>query len=234
MKFFHLAFFLSVMLGFLFTSANGLHAGPLNQWKISCGVDNGSITKRAGIWTFQTSSNHCPGGVFRQRAEISTRHIRASHKGAYLFESFITMTTSTTEKFDVFQIHDGRDGCSPPLKVTVLRSGQIELTSDVKTGPGESCIRGKLGTGISHGRIRRDGTEQKLEVLIDFDGTGAFNAVVTLDGVVQISGRYEPSPLPQAFLPQQYYFKHGVYSYNVFSYVMQSRDMRVRRVRLQY
>lgn len=220
------------MLSAIFLSAAPVLAGPLNEWRVSCGADSGAITKRARTWTFRTSYNHCSGGIFKQRAEIATKHIRPSHKGAYLFDSYVAMTTGSTEKFDIFQIHDGRMGCSPPLKLTVVRSGQIELTSDIKTGPGESCIRGKLSQSRTKGQIRRDGAEQHLQVLVDFDGTGAFDTTVWLDGVAQISGRYEPSNEPEAFQPAKYYFKHGVYSQNIFDYVLTSRGMKVTRVRV--
>ena len=173
-----------------------LGAGPLDQWEVSCGADKGAVTRQSGPWMFRTSSNHCPGGVFKQRAEIESGQISASHKGAYLFRANIAVRTNSTENFDIFQIHDGRIGCAPPLKVTVL------------------------------------GTGQKLEVLIRFDGTGAFDTVVILDNIPQISGRYEPGSQPQAFRPTNYYFKHGVYSRRVFDYVMTSRDMTVSRVRV--
>ena len=211
--------------------ATAMQAGPLNQWRISCGVDDGAITKSRGTWTFKSSSNHCPGGIFKQRAEIYTKPVGANHKGAYLFETFITMTTNSSEKFDIFQLHDGRLGCAPPLKLTVLRSGRVELTSDIKTGPGESCIRGTLSQSVTPARIRRDGTEQHLKVLIAFDGTGGFDTTVWIDGVAQISGRYDPSAEPEAFRPEKYFFKHGVYSQRMFDYVLVSRGMKVTRVR---
>lgn len=224
--------FLFSLAGISLLLSTPTQAGPLDQWRVSCGVDDGAITKSRGIWTFRPSSNHCPGGIFQQRAEINTEPVRASHKGAYLFETRISMTTNSSEKFDIFQIHDGRLGCAPPLKLTVLGSGQIELISDIKTGPGESCIRGKLSQNVTPARIRRDGTEQHLEVLIAFDGTGGFDATVWIDGVVQISGRYDPSSEPEAFRPEKYYFKHGVYSQRMFDYVLVSRGMKVSRVRL--
>lgn len=226
-----LLFGLAVFTCVLIASGSSL-AGPLNQWRISCGADPGTIVKRAGVWTFRTSSNHCPGGIFKQRAEIATEHIRASHKGAYLFESYISMTSDSTEKFDIFQLHDGRRGCAPPLKLTVLSSGQIELTSDIKTGPGESCIRGKLSNSRTQGRIKRNRTEQHLKLLIAFDGTGAFDTIFWLDGVSQISGRYEPSSEPVAFRPEKYFFKHGIYSQRVFNYVFTSRGMKVSKVKV--
>lgn len=207
-------------------------ATPLNQWNVSCGADKGAITKKGGVWTFRTSTNHCPGGMFSQRAEISTKHVKPTIKGAYLFETHVAMTTGSTQKFDIFQIHDSRHGCAPPLKVDIRADGRIELISDVKTGPGESCIRGKLSNQVSRDRLRRDGTEQNLKILIEFDGKGGFKTTVWLDGVQQISGWYHPSDRSDAWRPEKFYFKHGVYSQHMFDYVLTSRDMKVRKVRL--
>lgn len=207
-------------------------ATPLNSWKISCGVDQGAITRKGKDWTFRTSSNHCDGGIFKQRAEISTGKVSPSHKGAYLFSATIAMTSATAAKWDVFQIHDARDGCAPPLKLTVLRSGRMELTSDIKTGPGESCIRGFLTQSRSHGRIARDGREQKLEVLVEFDGAGGFLATVWLDGEIQLSGQYQAPSIPGAFRSKYFYFKHGCYSQHSFDYELVSRGMKVKKVRV--
>jgi hypothetical protein len=208
-------------------------AVPLNEWQISCSVDKGSIQKKKRTWTFRTSTNRCIGGVFKQRAEISSNSISPTQKGAYLFRSYVSMKTRSSEKFDIFQVHDARDGCSPPLKVTVLRSGQILLTSDFKTGPGESCVRGQLTNLISKDRIRRDGTEQLLEILVDFDGKGGFEVSIWIDGVFQINGLYRLPPNRGYMVSKKFYFKHGVYSFRVFQYEMKSRDMRVRKVRLK-
>jgi len=94
----------------------------LNRWDISCGVDAGAIRRSGNVWTFRTSTNHCERGIFAQRAALSTEHVPPDHRGAYLFRSDITMTTSSDEPFDIFQIHDGRRGCAPPLKVSRSRS----------------------------------------------------------------------------------------------------------------
>lgn len=209
-------------------------AGPLDTWSVSCGADKGAITRKGRTWTFRTSRNHCPGGIFKQRAEISTRKVQPNHAGSYLFESRIAMKTARRDRFSVFQIHDGRHGCAPPLMVNVMPSGQIELTSDVKTGPGESCIRGKLGTSRSRRTILRDGTVHLLRVLITFDGRGGFAATVWVDGNMHVSGTFRPSdkPAAEAHRPKFFYFKHGVYTQHVFAYVMTSENMRVRRVKL--
>ena len=208
-------------------------ANKLNDWRISCGADKGAIKKQKGTWTFKTSSNHCPGGIFKQRAELATRHVSPNIKGAYRFSTFVSMTTKSNEKFGIFQIHDGRLGCAPPLKVDVRRDGRLELVSDVKTGPGESCVRGKLSRQVSRDILRRDGTEQKLDILIEFNGTGSFKATIWIDDKPQISGWYHPSTKANAWLPEKFFFKHGNYSQRVYDYVMTSRKMKVTKVKLK-
>jgi len=143
------------------------------------------------------------------------------------------MKADRQEKFDIFQIHDGRKGCAPPLKVTVLVSGRIELISDVKKKTGSGCIRGKLSRRASRGKIRRDGTEQKLEILIEFDGRGGFDVTVWIDGVQQSRGRYKKPTQKTAFRSRHFYFKHGVYSRSTFEYELISRGMSVRKVRVK-
>jgi hypothetical protein len=210
-----------------------VEATPLNRWQVSCGADAGSIRKEGKARIFRTSTNHCPGGIFTQRAEIYTDRVAPTTKGAYLFTAHLAMTSPVAEKYDIFQMHDGRRGCAPPLKLTVLKSGRMELTSDLKTGPGESCQRGWLDRGPTPARFRRDGTEQKLEVLVNFDGRGGFAATVWLDGPVQLQGAYKVPEDPKFFRSDFFYFKHGVYSERMFRYEMRSRDMQVRKVRLK-
>lgn len=221
---------LAAMFGL--TPAGPALANPLNSWKTSCSVDSGSITKKGNTRTFKTSRNHCEGGVFKQRAEIFSGHISPTTKGTWLFETHVAMTTGSTQQFTLFQIHDSRLGCAPPFSMDVTPDGRLLLKSDIKTGKGESCIRGALNDRLSKGRIRRDGTEQKLSVLVDFDGRGGFAVQVSIDGVAQISGAYDPSKQPAEFLSKKFYFKHGVYSKNMFDYVMTSRGMKVSKVRL--
>jgi hypothetical protein len=208
-------------------------ANPLNKWKVSCGADPGSIVQKGRTWTFRTSKNHCPGGVWNQRAELSTDRVSPRHKGAYLFRSTVAMNAGTNERFDIFQIHDGRHGCAPPLKVDVLPNGQIDLISDLKTGAGESCVRGALGRSARGNIIRRDGTPHLLEVIIDFNGRGGFNAFVKVDGKLQVSGTYDPPSDARFFKSEFFYFKHGVYSQRIFPYVLTSQDMTVKKVRLR-
>lgn len=212
--------------------ARAAGAEGLNSWKTSCGADAGSVTKKGNLRTFKTSRNHCEGGIFKQRAEIYSGQISPSTKGTWLFEANVAMTTGSSQPFSLFQIHDGRFGCAPPLVVDVTSDGRLLLKSDIKTGEGESCIRGALNSKLSKGRIQRDGTEQKLSVLVDFDGKGGFSVQVSIDGVPQISGAYDPSRQPKEFLSKKFYFKHGVYSKDMFDYVLTSRGMKVSKVRL--
>lgn len=80
---------------------------------------------------------------------------------------------------------------------------------------------------MAQGRILRDGTDQLLEVLVQFDGAGGFGATVSLDGKPQINGRYQPSSNSEAILSERFYFKHGVYARTVFDYLLRSSGMRV-------
>lgn len=210
-------------------------ANPLNRWQISCAVDSGSISKKGRTWTFRTSDNKCPGGIFNQRAEIYTEKISPNHKGTYRFSSFISLRSNADDKFGIFQIHDGRMGCAPPLKIDVERSGHLVITGDYKIGsqPGENCVRDILqSSGRSATKIRRDGTEYKFDVVLDFNGKGGFKVYVYLNDTLQISGAYEPNPGQGYFGSKFFFFKHGNYSQYMFDYELVSRDLRVRKVRL--
>ena len=211
-------------------------ANPLNQWRVSCGVDRGAYEKRGKTHYFRTSSNHCPGGTFNQRSEIYTRNVTPKHKGTYVFSSTIAMHSNSRERFDVFQIHDERYGCAPPLKLEVHPDGRLSLDSAYKLGsePGDNCVPNRSLNGkFSQSRIKRDGTSYDLEVTVSFDGTGGFELWISLDDVQQIAGYYAPPDDNRFFNATKYYFKHGVYSKNVFQYELTSKDMRVRRVRLK-
>lgn len=220
---------LLILIGVMPSTAG---ATPLNRWKVSCSVDKGAITKKRGTYTFKTSTNRCKGGTWHQRAEIKTKKVSPSIKGAYLFESNIALSSLSHEKFDVFQIHDGRDGCAPPLKVQVAPNGTIRLQSAVKLGPGEQCKPEDRTTGRSDVRIRRDGTEHNLRVLIQFDGNGGFATDVWVDNKLAVSGDYSPPKTPGAFKSKHFYYKHGVYSKYMFDYQMTSRNMSVKKVKI--
>ncbi|WP_317958792.1 hypothetical protein [Phaeobacter inhibens] len=220
-------FFIACLLGAISLPA---HANPLNRWKVSCGADKGSITKQGKTRIFRTSANHCPGGIFNQRAEISTDKVRPNHKGRYLFSSTISMTNTRNDRFGIFQIHDGRHGCAPPLSVLVRSDGRFKLQADYKTGPGESCIRDVFRQNSTSVRFKRDGRPQKLEVLIDFLGGARFDVQVLLDGKLAAQGQYRPPEGDGFIASKHFYFKHGVYSQHMFNYELISQDMKVRKV----
>lgn len=224
-------FAVTLLVGVL-AQAVPAQALSLNQWSISCSVDKGAIKRRADVWTFRTSTNKCSNGSWKQRAEIRSQKIAPTHKGAYLFRTTVAMTTRNRGKFDIFQIHDGRSGCAPPLKLTVHGSGQIELVSEINKNGGKRCIRTRLSSRISRGRLKRDGTEQELKVLVEFDGRGGFVVTVWIDGVVQTSGTYKSPTNKGAYKSRYFYFKHGVYSPKIFTYEMTSRGMKVAKVRV--
>jgi len=210
----------------------------LNQWSVSCGADRGAIRREGKTWVFRTSSNLCKGGIFHQRAELSTKKIAPSRKGTYQFVSHVSMTSPSREKYGLFQIHDGRFGCSPPLKLDVMPDGHLQFDSDYKIGtdpgsvPGVNCIKNtSLSTSRSKAVLRRDGTEYELAVTVSFDGKGGFGILVAVDSVTQLTGRYAYEPGRGFFKSKHFYFKHGVYSQHMFPYEMRSRDMTVTKLR---
>ena len=206
----------------------------ITDWVISCSVDKGSIIENHPIYTFKTSKNLCykgvnKGGIYNQRAEINTRNaLTISTKAKYNFQSIFSIKDLSKnfykEKFDIFQIHDSRDGCAPPLKVNIQSNGLLRLYADYKTGPGEQCVRDVIkSSGFGKTQIKRDGTEYKLNVLLNFDGKSGFNVDVYLDDKLEVSGKYTP-PTGNKYVSSKYfYFKHGVYSQNMFDYEMKSK-----------
>lgn len=215
---------------------------PLNNWGINCagqdkitparGADKGTVTysKSDDTWTFTKSRNYCQGGFFEQRAELITSKISPKSNKSYLFETDFSFTSESNERFSIFSLHDTRDGCAPPAQLHVNPDGRIWIASDVKVGAGEQCIRGRLGTSSS-ARILRDGTEQNLRVLVNFDGDGGFLITVWLDGKRQFKEKY--SPQKNGYKSKTFHFNHGVYSQAMFDYIMKSRNVKVAEVIMQ-
>ncbi|MWB78380.1 hypothetical protein GLS40_10110 [Pseudooceanicola sp. 216_PA32_1] len=215
--------------------ARPAQATPLNDWSISCSVDAGAITRKGKVWTFRPSTNRCPGGTFGQRAEIKTREIAPTHRGDYVFETTVRMQSPARERFDIFQIHDGRNGCAPPLKVEVLPDGRLSFDSAYKVGtaPGNTCVPVRaLNGAVSTGRISRDGTPHRLQIILSFDGKSGFRVWVTLDGRQELAGAYSFVEGRTYARSRHFYFKHGVYSKTMFDYEMRSTGMKVSKVRL--
>lgn len=217
------------------TFAKQLYFGAPDKivdWKISCKrVDSGSIIRKKNNWTFKTSKNYCAGGEWKQRAEIISVYALSTRTAAkYNFQSFFDMESSSfwaeydkNEKFDIFQIHDGRMGCAPPLKVNIQKDGRIKLRGDYKLGPGENCIYDIIkSTGRGSTKILRDGTKYKLNVILDFDGNGGFKVEVYINDGYEVSGEYKFKE-GKGYIKSRYFaFKHGVYSRLKFPYVLNS------------
>ena len=247
-----LGFFASVISGCVDGNSNNLlierddlniapianTSSPLNNWKVACsgrkkidpnrGVDRGAIEyiKLEDTWKFTPSRNYCSGGA-KQRAELATGSIKTNTEKSYLFETNISFKSQSTERFIIFSIHDGRDGCAPPASLYVSENGQLYVESDIKTGPGESCIRGRLGQA-SKDKVSKDGRNHNLRIFVEFDGVGGFIMSVWLDGKLQINGGYIPQT--DEYASTRFYFKHGVYSQKMFNYVLKSKNRRVAEI----
>lgn len=202
------------------------------SWRTSCSVDSGSIKRSGSTYTFRTSKNHCPGGIFNQRAELNTSDFSVGSKATYTFSTTLEMRAKSKEPFIVFQLHDGRNGCSPPLSVRWGSGGALSFDSDYTKGKGMAgCVenRGLRNARYQGPALKRDGTPYKFQATVQFDGKGGFDVSVTVNGKQSIGGKYAPSEDPQFVRAKRYYFKHGVYSRNIFDYELKSTGIRLSR-----
>ncbi|RWX36786.1 hypothetical protein EHI43_08870 [Rhizobium leguminosarum] len=202
-------------------------------WQTSCGVDPGAISHSGGAYTFHQSYNHCSGGIFKQRSELSSGNISVKSRVSYAFDTTVSMKTSQSNDFILFQVHDGRNGCSPPMSLRWTGGNSLRFDSDYTRGKGMAgCVenRGLRGAGYHGPSLRRDGTPYHLRVTLAFDGQGGFDVSVQINGSGVLSGRYQPSNDPQFLTSKRFYMKHGVYSQKPFDYEMRSVGMQVLRV----
>ncbi|MGI0523975.1 hypothetical protein [Rhizobium giardinii] len=224
----YLGLFVLILSSFILT--NYSHA---LSWETSCTVDKGSIQRKGwSSYVFKTSKNHCRGGIFKQRSEINTSNISVTRKQTYVFSTIMAMNTKSAEPFLFFQIHDGRNGCSPPLSVRWGRNNRLSFDSDYTKGIGMAgCVQNVSlrRSGYTGPPLKRDGTKYPIKVVLAFDGNGSFNVDVSVKGNKAISGKYAPSSNPELVRSKQFYMKHGVYSQNVFAYEMTSEGVRVGR-----
>lgn len=202
-------------------------------WQTSCGVDPGGINRSGGAYVFHRSSNHCSGGIFKQRSEINSGNISVGSKVSYVFDTTVSMKTAQSDDFILFQIHDGRIGCSPPMSLRWTGGDALRFDSDYTRGKGMAgCVpnRGLRGAAYHGPRLRRDGTPYHLRVTLAFDGQGGFDVSVAINGSGVLFGRYEPSSDPKFVTSKRFYMKHGVYSQKPFDYEMKSVGMQVLRI----
>ena len=229
-------FIYSIIIIFVFSSnayAMEKYFGTPNKisdWSISCTVDKGSIIDNYPNYIFKTSKNYCKGGVYSQRAEIETdKALPVSTEVAYDFQSRFTFKGDTDQEFDLFQIHDSRDGCAPPLKVEVMKKGDIRLFADYKTGPGEQCEKDVIKSKVINDiKISKDGKENILNLILIFYGNSNFDVGVFINDKFVISGRYAPPQGKGYYKSKYFYFKHGNYSHNIFNYTIKSKIQMIK------
>ena len=99
-------------------------------WDVSCGVDSDSLERQRNGYVFRTSRNRCIGVIFAQRSEISSDHLSVNRPATYLCGAKLQMITSYSEPSMVFQIHDGRNGCAPPMSVRWQSNNTLSFDSD--------------------------------------------------------------------------------------------------------
>ncbi|WP_267139398.1 hypothetical protein [Anianabacter salinae] len=201
-------------------------------WDTSCGVDAGALSRSGADYVFRTSKNKCTGGIYLQRSEIFSDNIRIDSPATYLFETTMSFRASQPEDAVVFQIHDGRNGCAPPMSLRWRGNGELSFDSDYTRDQGmQGCtpnqqMRSARFTGP---RLVRDGRAYAMRVFLTFDGQGGFAVQVAADGRAVLQGAYVPPADPAFVRSSRFYMKHGVYSQRMFDYEMRSSGMRVLR-----
>lgn len=144
------------------------------------------------------------------------------------------MTTGSKEAFIIFQVHDGRFGCSPPMSLRWQGNGTLSFDSDYTKGKGmDGCIenRSLRNASFRGPPLRRDGTRYQLQVATAFDGEGSFDVSVTVDGRPVLSGTYSPPNEKRFLRSKRFYMKHGVYSRNRWDYELRSEQLQVQQLR---
>ncbi len=220
-----------LLAGLLLWVAAAAQAQTLSDWRIVCGADANAITRSGTDWVFRPSRDHCSRSDVEQRSEISTRPIPATTRQTLAFSARIKMTARQYETFDIFRVYDGGSGCTPPLKVQVTESGRIRFVSGRVTADG-GCTIVDMTPEPSQGFLRRDGTEQSLDIVMDFDGHGGFEAFLLLDGRKELMGAYVPGDL-EPDRDAVFLLRYGVFAKTGFDFEMIARDLSLREVVLR-
>ena len=219
-----------VLSFFCFEVGLGQAHASLASWKISCGVDKGAITKKGRTWVFKPSSNKCKSS-YRQRSEIRSGDISVNRKGTYRFSTTVTINSASPQQFDIFQIHDHRRSCAPPLKLNVRPSGRLALDSEYRLSNGKCKKNGSLAGKSSSSALNLKGAAKKLDIDVAFDGKGGFGLAIYINGAKQITGNYSPPTGGNYSVSKSYYFKHGAYSRNRFDFTIESAGLKVRKIK---
>lgn len=204
------------------------------NWRVSCNVDSGAYQKLGDTHVFAPSRNHCSGGSYQQRSELTSNDFAISNAQTLLFDTTIQFQTPSLGSFTIFQVHSeqSRAGCAPPLALSVKSDGRLEFFSDYsRSSRSDFCLANQSLRAARHTgpRLRRDGIAQKLQMALSFDGQGGFAATAYLDGQQALSGTYTPNTA-SGFLPlRTVYLKHGVYSPERWDYQLISHGLRLLR-----
>lgn len=139
-----------------------------------------------------------------------------------MFSSTINMSSKSNNKFTLFQIHDSRHSCAPPLKLDWTSNNKLTFVSAyAPKDRSNNCVQNRAmeSARFKGNRLRRDGTKYKLDIILDMHGAGPFDVTVFIDGQPVISGKYNPSNNPKFFVSKRYYMKMGVYSKNTWDFL---------------
>ena len=241
-----------------------LNVGDSWDWYISCSVDDGAIEKNGDVWIFKNSKNGCTGDdrysgemlkihdnkMNALRTEIGTKWIPLTKKGKYKFETYFSI--NSTEKYvpyvSIFQVHDGRPDCAPPLMVFIGQ--RVRLKGSYKIGndnnPNSECDdMGLKVNNLPTIDILKDGTEYKLTVFVDFDGKGNFETEVYINDNLERTALYEQPPkrekskvcgfkkntnhvycedkIIEYYQSKKFKVKHGIYATNMFDITLRSK-----------
>lgn len=240
-----------------------LYVGDGWDWVISCKVDDGAIERDGDIWIFKNGKNGCTGDdrysgemlkihdnkMNALRTEIASKKILPTNRGTYKFETYFSITSQEkyVPDFSIFQVHDGRPDCAPPLMVFIGK--RIRLKGSYKIGndnnPDSECDdMGLKVNNLPTIDILKDGTEYKLTVLVDFDGKGNFQTEVYINDTLERSATYlQPKSkkskvcgfkkntnhvycedkIIKYYQSKKFSFKHGIYATNMFDITLRSK-----------
>lgn len=200
------------------------------RWETSCGADRGAIEREGDTYVFRNSTNYC-GELPPQRTEINTSEIPVTEPVTYLIETTVSFQGGSQDAFNMFQVHDGRRGCAPPLSIRWNDDNSIWFSSDYTRDQGEAgCVdnRALMDARYYGPTLLRDGTRYKLQVLLAFDGSGSFDVTVYVDGTSAITGRYQPLTDPSFVTWDNFYLKHGVvFLFDTAPFELRSEGFRV-------
>lgn len=160
---------LGVMLMAAQARAGDAYDTALNRWSAACGA----VERQRDGWSFGPGGGApCNGGT---GAQLQSGRIASDREGAYLLRTTLSVAAPRAGAFTLFSVAAADAACATPLALEVAGGGALRATT--RSGPG--CRPVDIDTGA---RLRLDGAQQRLDILIVFDGQGGVDAVIRLDG----------------------------------------------------